>query len=49
VTATKEEITIEGIDIEEVGQTMSNLEQVTRVKKKDPRIFQDGIYLTSRE
>lgn len=49
VTATKEEIIVEGINVEDVGQTMSNLEQATRIRYKDQRIFQDGIYLTSRE
>ena len=49
VTATKEDITIEGANVEDVGQTMSNLEQVTRIRYKDQRIFQDGIYLTNRE
>ena len=49
VSATKEEITLEGNNVEEVGQTMSNLEQATKIRNKDSRIFQDGIYLTSRE
>ncbi len=49
VTAGKEEIVIEGINVEEVGQTAANLEQTTRVRYRDPRIFQDGIYLVSKE
>ena len=49
VSATKEEVTLEGNSVEEVGQTMSNLEQATKIRNKDSRIFQDGIYLTSRE
>ncbi len=49
VNAGKEEIIIEGANVEEVGQTMSNIELATRIKYKDSRIFQDGIYLTNRE
>ncbi len=42
------EIEVHGNNIEEVGQTAGNIEQLTRVKKRDPRVFQDGIYLTER-
>lgn len=40
-----DEITITGINKEDVGQTMANLEQATKIKGRDPRVFQDGIYL----
>ncbi len=49
VKAKGAEVSILGIDVEEVGQTAANLEQLTRVKKKDPRVFQDGIYLIERD
>lgn len=39
-----DEIIVDGIDKEEVGQTAFNLEQATYVKRRDPRTFQDGIY-----
>lgn len=42
------EVTVKGISIEEVGQTAANLEQATKIKKKDRRVFQDGIYLIER-
>ena len=42
-------ITVTGIDKESVGQTAANLEQATRIIKKDPRVFQDGIYLYERD
>ncbi|MCQ2970738.1 large subunit ribosomal protein L6 [Methanobrevibacter gottschalkii] len=44
-----DEVTITGINKEHVGQTMANLEQATKIKGRDPRVFQDGIYLISRE
>ena len=44
-----DEVTITGINKEHVGQTMANLEQATKIKGRDPRVFQDGIYLVSKE
>lgn len=44
-----QEIIVEGINKEEVGQTAANLEQATKVKNLDRRLFQDGIYLVSKE
>jgi len=44
-----DEVTITGINKEDVGQTMANLEQATKIRGRDPRVFQDGIYLTSKE
>ena len=43
-----DEVTVTGIDKEDVGQTMANLEQATKIKGRDPRVFQDGIYLVSK-
>ena len=44
-----EEVTVTGISKEDVGQTMANLEQATKIRGRDPRVFQDGIYLVSKE
>jgi len=44
-----EEVIVTGINKEDVGQTMANLEQATKIKGRDPRVFQDGIYFVSRE
>jgi large subunit ribosomal protein L6 len=44
-----DEVIVTGINKEDVGQTMANLEQATKIKGRDPRVFQDGIYLVSRE
>ncbi|HID28148.1 MAG TPA: 50S ribosomal protein L6 [Methanosarcinales archaeon] len=43
-----DEVIITGINIEDVGLTAANIEQATRIKKRDPRVFQDGIYLINR-
>jgi len=43
-----QEIIVKGIDIEECGQTAANLERATRIKQKDRRVFQDGIYIVSK-
>jgi large subunit ribosomal protein L6 len=40
-----EDILVQGINLEDVSQTAANIEQATRVKRKDPRIFLDGIYV----
>ncbi|MBI4210139.1 MAG: 50S ribosomal protein L6 [Candidatus Diapherotrites archaeon] len=42
------EITVKGTNKEHVGQTAANMEQVTRVKGKDNRVFQDRIYVTKK-
>ncbi|MEM0316116.1 MAG: 50S ribosomal protein L6 [Archaeoglobaceae archaeon] len=43
-----QEIIVKGVDIEECGQTAANLERATRIRKKDRRVFQDGIYIVSK-
>lgn len=43
-----DELTISGINIEEVSQTAANIERATRIKKRDNRVFQDGIYITKK-
>ncbi len=42
------EVTISGINKEDVGQTAANIEQKTKIKRFDPRIFQDGIYIVQK-
>jgi large subunit ribosomal protein L6 len=43
------EITVTGNDKEKVGQTVANIERQTRVRKRDVRVFQDGIYLIEKD
>ncbi len=43
-----EEIILSGPDIEAVGQTAADIEQLTRVTDKDVRVFQDGVYITAK-
>lgn len=39
------EIVVTGIDKEDVGQTVANIRGTTKILGKDPRVFQDGIYV----
>jgi len=48
VKVQSEDIVVEGINLEDVSQTAANIEQATKVKKKDPRVFLDGIYVYER-
>jgi large subunit ribosomal protein L6 len=44
-----EDIIVEGIDIEDVGQTAANIENASKLRKLDRRVFMDGIYIYKRE
>ncbi|MGQ9624540.1 MAG: 50S ribosomal protein L6 [Candidatus Bathycorpusculaceae bacterium] len=48
VKVQSEDIIVQGVDIEHVSQTAANIEQATKVKRKDPRVFLDGIYVYER-
>lgn len=43
------DITVSGIDIDSVGLTAHNLELATRRTGYDKKVFQDGIYIYSKE
>jgi len=48
VKVQSEDIIVQGLNLEDVSQTAANIEQATKVKKKDPRVFLDGIYVFER-
>jgi len=43
-----EDIIVQGTALEDVSQTSANIEMMTRVTNKDPRVFLDGIYVYER-
>ena len=45
VVIDNEDVVVSGIDLEQVSQTAANIEQSTKVRGKDPRVFLDGIYV----
>ena len=48
VTVNGDEVVVTGIDKEKVGNTAANIESATRIRKRDPRVFQDGIYIVEK-
>ena len=48
VEAKGDDVTVRGIDKEKVGQTVANIERSTAVKRRDIRVFQDGVYRISK-
>lgn len=49
VTVEGDDIIVRGVSLEDVGQTAANIEQVTTVKRKDQRVFLDGIYVYEKQ
>lgn len=48
VVVNKQDLTITGPDLYAVSQTAANIEQAARITRKDRRVFQDGIFITSK-
>jgi large subunit ribosomal protein L6 len=44
----KTEVVVTGADREKVGQTSANIERACRIRRRDRRVFQDGVYIVSK-
>ncbi len=40
-----DDVIVKGVSVEDVGQTAANVELATKIKRKDQRIFLDGVYI----
>jgi len=49
VTVEGDDVIVKGVSIEDVGQTAANIELATKIKRKDQRIFLDGLYIYHKE
>jgi large subunit ribosomal protein L6 len=49
VSTEGDDILIKGTSLEQIGQTAANIEQATKIKRKDQRIFLDGIYVYEKK
>ncbi len=49
VTTEGDDIIIKGTSLEQIGQTAANVEQATKIKRKDQRIFLDGVYVYEKK
>ena len=43
-----DDVIVQGINIEEVSQTAANIQRATKIRRKDPRVFLDGVYTYER-
>jgi len=48
VKVDQQDIIVTGADLDEVSQTAANIEQTCRIVGFDKKVFQDGIYITSK-
>lgn len=48
VSVEGDDVIVKGVSKEDVGQTAANIERATTVKRKDQRVFLDGVYLYER-
>jgi large subunit ribosomal protein L6 len=48
VTVKGPDVTLEGTDLAAVSQSAANIENCTKIRNKDIRVFQDGVYITNK-
>ncbi len=48
VTIKGDQVILNGTDKEDIGQTAANIRRATKIKRFDPRVFQDGVYLVEQ-
>ncbi len=48
VSVQGDKVVLTGVNKEDLGQTAANIEQACKIRKRDPRVFQDGIYITTK-
>ena len=44
----KTDVIVTGVDKEKVGQTSANIERACRIRGRDRRVFQDGVYIVEK-
>jgi len=49
VSVEGDDIIVKGVSLEDVGQTAANVELATKIRRKDQRIFLDGVYIYHKE
>lgn len=49
VTIKGDDIIVQGISLEDVSQTAANIQNATKIRIKDPRVFLDGIYVHEKQ
>ena len=49
VSVEGDDVIVKGVSVEDVGQTAANMELATKIKRKDQRIFLDGVYIYHKE
>lgn len=49
VSVEGDDVIVKGVSLEDVGQTAANIELATKIRRKDQRIFLDGLYIYHRE
>ena len=49
VTVEGDDIIVKGVSVEDVGQTAANVELATKIRRKDQRVFLDGVYIYQKE